>query len=50
MSGAAYVFRRSGTEWSTEAFLKPPKESCSTQTMQNEEFGYSVGPPRNLVT
>lgn len=35
-SGAAYVFTRSGTTWSQQAYLKPPN------THSEDRFGYSV--------
>ena len=35
-SGAAYVFKRSGSTWSHEAYLKAPN------SRDNDDFGYSV--------
>ncbi len=35
-SGAAYVFRRTGTIWAQEAYLK------ASNTYQNDQFGFSV--------
>lgn len=38
-AGAAYVFRRSGTTWSQEAYLKPAVVGA---TQADDRFGYSV--------
>jgi hypothetical protein len=42
-SGAAYVFMRSGTNWSQQAYLK------ASNTESNETFGWSVAVSGNTV-
>jgi FG-GAP repeat len=42
-SGAAYVFARSGTTWSQQAYLKP------SNTVSGDNFGYSVTVSGNTV-
>lgn len=42
-SGAAYVFKRSGTAWTQQAYLK------ATNSAANDEFGVPVGVSGNMV-
>jgi hypothetical protein len=42
-SGAAYVFRRSGTTWAQEAYLKASNTTGPSTLTSGDTFGWSVG-------
>jgi FG-GAP repeat len=46
LSGAAYVFTRSGTTWSQQSYLKP---AAVGTTQANDSFGWSVGISPDLI-